>query len=77
LINSASKDQGQTFVEHLVKIRAYAIKTLLQGEVLTDEELADKSARMNELMTMSRSFSLTQKTMTKFIFKGLFYKQIS
>jgi hypothetical protein len=55
----------------------YRIKSLIQGEELTQEELADKSARMDELMAISHSFRLTQKEMTKFIFKGLFRKQIS
>ena len=65
MINATSKGSGENFVEHLVKIRAYAIKTLIQGEELTQEELADKSARMDELMTISHSFRLTKKEMTK------------
>ena len=77
MIDSTSKNSGERFVEHLVKIRAFAIKTLIQDEELTEEELTDKSAHMDELMTISRSFGLTQKEMTTFIFKGLFRKQIS
>ncbi|MCH7801607.1 MAG: hypothetical protein IIC24_08735 [Chloroflexi bacterium] len=72
MMDSTSKSSGDNFVEHLVKIRAYAIKILVHGEELTEAELADKSERMNKLMTISRSFNLTHREMTKFIFKGLF-----
>ena len=72
MMDSTSKSSGDNFVEHLVKIRTYAIKILVHGEELTEAELADKSERMNKLMTISRSFSLTHREMTKFIFKGLF-----
>ena len=77
MIYSTSKDSGENFIEHLVKIRSYAIKTLIRGEELTDDELTDKSARMDDLVAISHSFSLTKRQMTKFIFKGIFRKQIS
>ena len=77
MIESMSKASSENFVEHLVKLRAYAIKTLIHSEELTEEELADKSVRMSALMTMSRSLSLTHKEITIFIFKGLFRKLIS
>ena len=45
MTNLISNDPREIVAEHLETLRAYATKALVNGEQLTEEELADKAHR--------------------------------
>ena len=76
MARATSKDPRDTVPQHLEVLHGYARRSLIQGEMLTELEQADKAARMDELMAVGTSFKLTQSEMTNLIFRGMLRDKI-
>ena len=69
MTNLISKDPRETVAEHLETLRAYATEALVNGEELTEEELADKANRFQELQELCASFDVTEKEIVTLVLK--------
>ena len=72
---ATSSDPRETVAQHVEALHGYARKALVHHEKLTDEELADKAARIEDLLEVGESFKLTQREMTTLVFRGLLRDQ--
>ncbi|PCH93196.1 MAG: hypothetical protein COB86_00525 [Dehalococcoidia bacterium] len=71
MTNLISNDPREIVAEHLETLRAYATKVLVNDEQLTEEELADKADRFEELQTLCASFDVTEKEIVTLVLKQM------
>jgi len=58
---------------HLVTLKKYAERVLIQGEDLMPWEAADKDARMEDFLDIGASFKCTYKELVSVIIGGLIH----
>lgn len=70
--NARTSDPIQTMFSNLTHIRKYAARVLVDHEVLTDEEVQDKSTRMTEYLQTGESLNWTPKEMVSLVLREVF-----
>ena len=60
----------ERFVNHLGTLRQYASRVLVQGELLTPWEDADREARLDDFFAVGISFDCTYRELAKAILKS-------
>jgi hypothetical protein len=71
-VNNLQEDVRRTVLsQHIVTLKSYARKALVNAETLTPEEDKDRQIRIRELMSMGDSFGLTSRQMVAHLYKGL------
>ena len=56
-----AKDPKEIVAEHLETLGSYAARVLINGGQLMDEEMPDKTVRLQELQAVCASYNVTQK----------------
>lgn len=69
---SVLSDPKERMVNHLVALKKYAERVLVQGEVLTPWEEADKTARMEDFLDVGASFKCTQRELVSVVIRDAF-----
>ena len=67
-----SNDPNKLITEHLTALREFAMRAVVEGQELSEEERANKEDRFRQYAALGDSFRLTEREMVCLIFKGMF-----
>ena len=65
------KEARKLVEEHVEVLRVYAHRALVQGEVLSDDEMSDRESRINEFRAMGSCLKLTENEMVTMVYQDM------
>ena len=68
---AVSAHPKEQMAELLVRLRDYAKRVLIQGDLLTFYEAQDKASRMSQFLRMGADYKCTEKEMIGLVYAGL------